>query len=215
MDLHSLYFGANGWLLVVAILSSLSSVYVFGAIYGKVKYGKEIQFASDVLLERLSRDTRKIVAILFHLLMIVILIFGSNYFIVHICRSTDIRCMPEGTYCYYVKATNEKDKTYTLPAKIKKYNLSEYYVENVYFDNGGYLYFDGGDAFEFDESQREYDQNSHQWEIELTNYKTTHKKVTETQSKWSLDDTFRVFMMLLHLLIIITHLLYWKPKEDI
>lgn len=216
MDLHSLYFSANGWLSVVTMLSSLLCISDFCAIYGKVKYGKELQFTSDILLVRLSRDARKIVAILFHLLMIVILMFGSNYFIVRICGSTDIRCMPEGTYCYYVRATNEKGKTYTLPAKIYKHDLSTYAVENVYFDNGGYLYFAGTcEDFEYDDTEQCSDQDEHEWEISLTNYKTTHKKVTETQPKWSSDDTLRVVTMLLHLSVIVTHILYWKPKEDI
>lgn len=215
MDLHSLYFGANGWLLVVAMLSSLLCVSDFCAIYGKVKYGKELRFASDVLLDRLSIDARKIVTILLHLLMIVILMFGSNYFIVRICGSTDIRCMPKGTYCYYVRATNENGKTYTLPAKIYKYNLSTYAIENVYFNNGGSLYFKGTEDFEYTETQYCYDQDDKKWEIELTNHKTVHKEVFETQPKWSSDDTLRVVTMLLHLSVIVTHILYWKPKEDI
>lgn len=77
------------------------------------------------------------------------------------------------------------------------------------------MYFEGGDAFEFDESQREYDQNSHQWEIELTNYKTSHEKVAETPPTWSSDDTYRIIAILLQSSAIIAHIISWKPKEDI
>ena len=82
-----------------------------------------------------------------------VILFSSPQFVIW-CGSEDIRLMPEGTYCYYVYATNKKDKTYTLPAKIEKgfdldefgdgeYKYTEYYrVRNVYFKNGGYLYFE-------------------------------------------------------------------------
>lgn len=126
INLYNIYINANGWPLVVALISSFLCMYIYFEVYNEIKHNHEISFLSDIVLSKLSYDARKILAILFHLIMIIILILGSNYFVNKICASEDVRCMPEGTYCYYVKATNEKDKTYTLPAKIKKYNLSEY-----------------------------------------------------------------------------------------
>lgn len=125
------------------------------------------------------------------LLSIFILLFSSGRF-VRLMGCNDFRIMPEGTYCYYVLATNEKGQTYTLPAKIEimtdvnEDDEKTYCVRNVYFKNGGYLYFE-------DECQPEknnksgawqdsaMDQNEKDWEIELTSNKTTHNSVCETK----------------------------------
>ena len=103
--------------------------------------------------------------------------------------------MPEGTYCYYVHATNEKGKTYTLPAKINKINeiyveednenvkkssYTYYYLNNIYFENGGYLYFDS-DYFEYSEEICATDQGGNEWKIQLTSQKAFHPKVNETK----------------------------------
>ena len=68
--------------------------------------------------------------------------------------------------------------------------MLDYCVDNVYFSNGGYLYFGEGytDTFNFGETQTYHDQNENEWEIELTNYKTSHKDVQETKAKYS-DDS--------------------------
>lgn len=114
------------------------------------------------------------------LLISFIILFSNNQFVIML-GCDDIRVMPEGTYCYYVYATNEKGKTYTLPARINKIDRLQYYVENVYFKNGGYLYFPNGDFFEYDDTFNNYDQSDKEWEIELTNNKTFHEKVEETE----------------------------------
>lgn len=116
------------------------------------------------------------------LLCAFIILFSNNYFWALI-GSKDIRTLPSGTYCYYVYATNKKDKTYTLPANIEKINDDYYIVNNVYFKNGGYLYFEDCDYFKYGKKEYTCDQNGNGWYIELTNNKTVHKKVKETNSK--------------------------------
>lgn len=122
-------------------------------------------------------NENKIKAIIISIICIFIALFSSNNFII-LLGCEDIRIMPEGTYCYYVYATNEKGNTYTLPANIEKID-GNYYVHNVYFNNGGYLYFSDGDFFDFDEDITYFDQNNNEWTINLTTNKTSHSKVKE------------------------------------
>lgn len=110
-----------------------------------------------------------------------IILFSHKNFLALI-GSKDIRIMPSGTYCYYVYATNEKDKTYTLPANIEKINNEYYVVHNVYFKNGGYLYFEDCEYFKFTEKESTYDQNGNNWNLKLTNIKANHKNVKETKT---------------------------------
>lgn len=110
-----------------------------------------------------------------------IIIFSHNNFLAFI-GSEDIRMMPSGTYCYYVEATNEKDQTYTLPANIEKINQDYFVVHNVYFKNGGYLYFEDCENFKFKEKEHVIDQNENFWDLKLTNIRTTHEKVKETKT---------------------------------
>lgn len=122
-------------------------------------------------------NENKIKAIIISIICIFITLFSSNNFII-LLGCEDIRIMPEGTYCYYVYATNEKNNTYTLPANIQKTD-GKYFVHNVYFNNGGYLYFSDGDFFDFDEDVAYFDQNNNEWSINLTANKTSHSKVKE------------------------------------
>ena len=88
----------------------------------------------------------------------------------------------------------------TLPANIKKYNENFYTVNNVYFNNGGYLYFGDSDYVEYLETAYEIDQNENFWDIELTNIKTVHKKVTETNPK-NIKKLFLPFVEIFIMLI--------------
>lgn len=214
MDLADIYISLNGFPASFAALSSLLGFCTLINVYKKVKKSEKPIFFSDEVFSKLSKNARKIIAISFHLIMMAILIFSSSYIMVNICGSKDIRIMPEGTYCYYVKATNEKGKTYTLPAKIYKYDRKTYAVENVYFKNGGYLYFGSCDNLEYNDVVYCDDQNDKSWDIELTNYKTTHKKVDETIPKLKFDDILRIIMASLHCLLIVLHIVYWKPKQE-
>lgn len=113
----------------------------------------------------------------------IVILFSNSYFVT-LLGSKDLRTMPEGTYCYYVEATSEYNKTYTLPAKIEKINSNYYQVENVYFKNGGYLYFEDNDLIEFTDKNNAYDQNGKEWNIKITNKKSFHDKVIETKPNY-------------------------------
>lgn len=212
MDLYKIYdFCSTGIFVVVAhffvLLMCCSGFY------------KSVIF--NLLNDRFeSLKAKTLCTSLVSLLISFVILFSTSQFIIMLgCK--DIRVMPEGTYCYYVYATNEKGKTYTLPAKIiKRYEeyveedidgnshtrTSEvFYVENVYFKNGGYLYFETGDYFEYEEKCNYDDQNNREWEIELTNIKTFHEKVIETEpfKPWKLIIPFAEIVI-----IFISSLLY-------
>lgn len=148
------------------------------------KCGDQPSFALDDIINTTFK-MQKIICIVLCLLLAVVTLFSSNQFVI-LLGCDDIRVMPDGTYCYYVVATNENGDTYTLPAKVFKYdddsydNTDTYAVENIYFDNGGYLYFWSSDSFEYGESRGDYDQNDHYWDFELTNNKASHYRVKET-----------------------------------
>ncbi|MBP3706266.1 MAG: hypothetical protein J6J13_03325, partial [Clostridia bacterium] len=143
--------------------------------------------------------------------LICLALFSNNHFIIKLgCE--DIRVMPDGTYCYYVLATNEKDKTYTLPANIEKID-GNYCVRNIYFKNGGYLYFDDCDYFEYDETARVCDQSGNFWNIKLTNNKTTHYKVNEV-THFSTYKLLEGFVMAFCFLIMVILNFIQLLKED-
>lgn len=142
------------------------------------KYGLEIFFGKS-----------KVRTIIVSLICVFIILFSNKYFVKSL-GCNDIRIMSDGIYCYYVLATNENNDTYTLPAKIEKSHETYgdetdertriyYTIHNVYFDNGGYLYFDSPDYFSYGSYTTEYDQNGNEWKIELTNNKTVHHSVEE------------------------------------
>ena len=106
--------------------------------------------------------------------------------------------MPEGEYCYYVLATNKSNKTYTLPAKIsKRFDVyieeddtrtqTTYYVEKVYFENGGYLYFEDTCELDYNKNTKVFensyatDQRERDWQIEFTGRKTYNENFEETE----------------------------------
>lgn len=185
---------------------------------------------ADGLFLDMSFKTRKITIILLNFLFIFITLFSNNCFVIMLgCE--DIRVMPEGTYCYYVLATNKKDNTYTLPAKIEKVNETydfgegdikhsqDYYIKNVYFKNGGYLYF--GDECELYKNKKTgkftataYDQNEKEWKIELTDNKTSHPKVTETNPLRFSTIIFIFIIASCFLLSSILHFLHLLKTKD-
>ena len=177
MDLYNIYelcrfpiFLIVAYLMVISSLLSCYSYFI----------NPKNPTCEDGFLLDLICNRSKIKTIILCLLCIFILLFSSKNFTI-LLGCDDIRIMPNGTYCYYVLATNEKEKTYTLPANIEKIGRNDYYVYNVYFDNGGYLYFANDDYFSFGERITHTDQDNRDWNIELTPYKTTHPEVEETE----------------------------------
>ena len=185
MSLYSIYSFCNIIIfLIAAHLIALCCICIWlGAIkfiFPKLRKGRSFKNHFDDLYVPFGAN--KFTTILICLLSSLVILFSNNYFMALI-GSEDIRTLPSGTYCYYVYATNEKDKTYTLPANIEKINNEYYVVHNVYFKNGGYLYFEDCEYFKFTQKESTYDQNGNNWDLKLTNIKTTHERVKETNPK--------------------------------
>ena len=114
----------------------------------------------------------------------------------------NLKLKPEGTYCFYVEATRNYSKTYTLPAQIRIEKESEevgegkertytyYYIEKVIFSNGGYL--DTGDlgSVEINEASYFYDNEDNEWELVLLNEHAYSPNVKETNNATWFDISF-------------------------
>lgn len=106
----------------------------------------------------------------------------------------NIRIKPEGTYCFYVEATRNGSKTYTLPAQIRieEYEEDEdertkrvyryYYIERVYFSNGGYLDTEDLDDVSINNPTVFYDNDDNEWELVLLNEHAYTPEVKETNN---------------------------------
>lgn len=175
MELYNIYDFCSSVLFVV-----IAHLYVLFLLISCYSDTHDTHFLDIICIKCESFKGSVLWVSLVSILMSLIVLFSNNQFVIML-GCNDIRIMPDGTYCYYVYATNEKDKTYTLPANITKIDRLQYYIENVYFKNGGYLYFSDGDYFKYNDTFEEYDQNNRRWKIELTNYKTSHEKVDETK----------------------------------
>lgn len=213
LSLYNIYNICSSDLLTgIQILSALLCLSGIIQLHNYSKSHKVPEFLSDTIFKKPSICKRKILTILINLLIIFTTIFGSNYFVVGILGCEDIRAMPDGVYCYYVLATNEKNKTYTLPAKV--YTGSEYQITNIYFKNGGYLDLAGRCYIEeYGKSDYATDQNDKEWEIKLTNNKTTHPDVDETIPCATENDYVCIVIVLLHIFKIAIHIFFWNKSK--
>lgn len=118
------------------------------------------------------------------LLLFVMIIF-SNFDMYALFGGSDIRFMSDGRYCYNVSAHRFLSNTYTLPASVRKetngFGNSKYYIEKIYFKNGGYLVFDEDDYATLDDYNYLIDQNGEEWAVKLCNQHANHKDVLESK----------------------------------
>ena len=163
------------------------------------------------LLEELH--IKKSIAIMVSLICSFILLFSDNTLVWLLDGQKDLRLAPEGSYCYYVTASREfSNKEYHLPAKVRKSEDQLYYVDNVYFSNGGYLYLEGNEYIEFDETFDCADQNEEFWDITLTNNKANHPKVQENYKHFDFNAALTLIVSIF--LIIISFVLFMTHPEN-
>ena len=92
-----------------------------------------------------------------------------------------------GTHCYFVTISNEKH-SYTLPAEISieeestdtSHKIRRYYIEKVYFSNGGFLQFDERDYVQIGKTYSFYDQDEQLWDCVLLNQHAFSPYIQET-----------------------------------
>lgn len=134
-----------------------------------------------------ERRSKKISAFII-IFITFLMVFLSNPQTYVLFGSTDIRLFPEGTYCRYVYA-EYNNKTYTLPAEITKYRTdieTGGFVRNVYFENGGYLFFDDSCNLLLTENYYDIvgdgiDQQDREWSIRVSHIPTQHEKIITTK----------------------------------
>jgi hypothetical protein len=115
----------------------------------------------------------------------------------------NLHLKPEGTYCFYVEAHRYGAKTYTLPAQIriaketeevsegKERTFTYYYIEKVFFSNGGWLEAECDEPVDIGESSSHYDSDTDdEWELTLLNEHAYSPYVTETNNADWLDVVF-------------------------
>ncbi|MBO5089451.1 MAG: hypothetical protein J6C27_00860 [Clostridia bacterium] len=206
MELYK--FFSSPIFLVVLFLATLFTIFdLYEFIKSFIKKQDIRMLAADIFQVHLSFKTAKIIIVIIDLVLAIAVILGSNQFWLWYGKR-DIVIMPSGTYCYYVYATNEKGQTYTLPANIEKINNNTYCVYNVYFKNGGYLYFYDCEYFDFEDTEYVIDQNGKGWHIELTNEKTTHPKVEETEPIKPFGLVLPITVCALYLLSVLFHIIH-------
>lgn len=211
--MYEIYKFFNSWLWYIPIL--ISFICCVSSLWTEIRTKGEDKniFYLEPLISLFS--DKKYTVYLYRFLNVVLsvfillaLLFSNGYFLTEILKSEDLRLMPDGRYCYYVEATNEKGKTYILPAQINK-TEGDYFVDYIYFDNGGYLYFDWDEYAEtFTDTIEDEDQDGHKWRITLTNKKTSHYKVEEVKEKDYFNLFFYWFATLVHIIGLVRQLLH-------
>lgn len=120
----------------------------------------------------------------------------------------NLELLPEGTYCFYVQACQYGGKTYTLPAQIeiekesvevsdeKSKTYTYYYIEKVYFSNGGYIDADDGEHDRIGKTSYLYDSNDDEWELVLLNEHAYSPYISETNNAQWIDILFLMINVL-------------------
>lgn len=181
-DLHKLA-SFPIFIVIALFIGLLGVISAISLLFPKSKGG-----GIDGLKKSLNdMNIKKPIAIIVCLLCSFVLAFSNNTIVWFLGGQEDLRLAPDGTCCYNVIASREfSNKEYTLPAKIKKIE-SSYFVENIYFSNGGYLYFNSYEYVDFDETITDADQDGEFWDIRLTNQKVNHPSVYENYNAIDTD----------------------------
>lgn len=199
----------TGIAIFVAILLSIESLLPIFSLFSKNRK-KEVNQSTYRLVNDIG--IKKSFIIIACLVCTFTLVFSYNLTVWLLDGKTDLRMAPEGRYSYYVLAEREdSSKQYTLPAKVEKHE-GDYFVQKVYFSNGGYLYFDDGDYIEYDETFYSTDQDGEFWEIDLTNRKAYNPSVIEHYE----ISFWRLFFIIVPSILMVTYallLLFTKNKK--
>lgn len=214
MDLYGIWYIASSTLgFFIILMWSVMSLYDICVFIKAQKTNTYPKTTLDDLFDKHSFDKKKKRIILTHLILLIITLFASSHFVI-LLGCDDLRVMPDGKYGYYVEATDEKGNTYTLPAKVDKYQ-KHYGVENIYFNNGGYLYFETYDSFEYNKIGRAQDQNRNWWEFKLTNKKVPNTPFVESDIHQIQDyDYFYFVSALIFAISAIMHKSIYKKYKD-
>ncbi len=211
-DIHNTLDG--NWIfaliILVAIFLSLFSLMPIFSLFSKNRkkeINKNIYYLENEL------NIKKPILIISCLVCTFVLIFSNSVIVWTLDGKTDLRLAPEGVHFYSVIINREGSSShYTLPAKILK-SEGLYYVENVYFSNGGYLYFNSYEYADFDETITDADQNGEFWEIKITNLKASPPNNMADHYEISFWRLFFVIVPSILIVIYALLLLFTKNKK--
>jgi hypothetical protein len=103
----------------------------------------------------------------------------------------NLNILPEGTYCFYVEASQYGGKVYTVPAEVrveketdesddKRRTYTYYYIDRFFFSNGNEIKLVALDSVEINKSDYHIDSNGKEWDITLLNKHAYSPHVKET-----------------------------------
>ena len=173
--MYDIYNTLDGnWIFtIIILLAILLSLYYLKTILSLFSKNRKKEINKNIYYLENEINIKKPILIIACLVCTFVLIFSNSVIVWTLDGKTDLRLAPEGVHFYSVIINREDSSShYTLPAKILK-SEGLYYVENVYFSNGGYLYFNSHEYTDFDETITDADQNGEFWEIKITNLKAS------------------------------------------
>ena len=194
--------------------------YIFIAIRDLVK-GNRMSFAAWI--GNIKYEVQNFAGNFTNVFLIISLIAAlfTNAAIHQLVGIHNLKLKPEGTYCFYVEAHRYGGKTYTLPAQIrveketdevsegKTRTYTYYYIEKVFFSNGGWLDTEDYEPDSINEPSYHYESNGDGWELVLLNEHAYSPNVEETNNA----DWFGITVMLLEVSSI-SFLLYALHRRD-
>ena len=210
--------------LVLPILLLMLGYYLFVLIKSKVT--KDPITISQWIMQ-IQADLRSMAGN-FTMPMTILIILASlitNPAIHQIVGVHNLELKPEGTYCFYVEATNEKGKTYVLPAKVEAVNETIdvspertktyriYYVRTVYFSNGGYLNTYDMDSLDIGDHSWHETYDGDEWKIRLLNKHAYSPEIEETNNATSEDIASLIVELLIPAFFLFALLYKGKPKD--
>lgn len=179
MNLYSLHLFSTHYIFVILLIIALLFCAANLADFIIQKLHREFSTPQNLsLYENIFKTVPRLIAILVNLFFVVLTLFMNTHFVLQF-DDNDLRLMPKGEYYYFVEATSNNHKTYTLEAKVEKINKKYYNVQNVYFNNGGYLYFTNSEPCTFTDKQNLISQDGKEWTIKLTSQKVKTPHGTE------------------------------------
>lgn len=136
----------------------------------------------------------------------------------------NLKIKPEGTYCFFVEASQSVGKTYTVPAEIKIVKETEevgddkertytyYYIKRFIFSNGTEIEIDVWDDVQINKSAYHIDTNGDEWELTLLNKHAYSPKIEETNNADWFGITFLVIEVLPVAFLLFA--LCWRNKNN-
>ena len=183
---------------IVASICLLSTVYYIFVAIKRLCKGERLTFSGWIHM--IKHESHNFAGRFTVPLLIISLctILTSNAAAHQLVGIHNLKLKPEGTYCFYVEAYRSGGKTYTLPAQIKvekeRVEVGEeksktyirYYIEKVFFSNGGWLDAHDHGPVEISKPAHYIVGGDEEWTLTLLNEHAYSPEVTETDNaQWS------------------------------